>query len=1589
MASQQSVNAAVDAAIVPLNNVLVADLASGEQRFDHWLREQTGDYVTLERVKEFSAALPILGNIIAAVDLCGDIVTLYESRHTHRPAIEQALDWASLGINLIGVLPIPPGTAAARMSLRPTLGIVRQTVKAGSKELGDAIVGVIAAHVTATLMGELQPFVEQAKARLAEILNACADKAEEMLRKLADGLDQIAVRIASGQLTHPGDNLRAARKHASQVSASALVHSPLKTIDNLFGAVQEVGKAALKSEANVMAGAVAGVLPQSATQQVHELAADLRRFIPAVREKLASLSRDDAGTIMYMINILIRALQVYEKKRRAIEATVKRNDPSQAKKQHDGNQVESRSDEAMAQKPPPGCKLCAQGQPAPGTPLSIGFALGEETFTHTDFVLPGVIPVEWARTYRSNFGAHDGQGPIGPRWTTPFHASLEVDGTKLVHHDASGRSVTHPLPAAGKSHYDPVEQITLTRVCADEITLRHGAVITETFRREGARYRLTQVADRSGNAIALGYAGGQLASLVTGAGERIAFTHDEAGRITRIVLLDDKGQPARTLASYRYDEAGDLAGASDENDASWSYGYAHHLVTRYTDRTGRGVNLQWDGTDLDAKAVREWADDGTFDTRLAWHDRLRLTFVTDALGNTTQQYYDINGYPYRVVHADSTEEWFFRDAAKNVTRHVHPDGTEESFTWDERSNLASHTTQDGRTTYYVHDRHDNLTGIQDAEGYRWERYYDSRGNVIETTDPLGHVTKYEYSREGLPTGIIDAKGGKKQIAWRADGQIASFTDCSGKTSTWKYDARGRLIEAKNAAGEATRYGYEAGQLAALIHPDGSQEAFARDAEGRLLTHTDALARQTQYHYTDAGLLAKRVNARGDALEYVWNRLGQITKLRNENRSEYVFGYDEYGRLNAQTDFDGRTTQYYRAPNGQVTHRLCGGVMQSFGYDAMGRLARRRGWQAQSTDRGRVFTEPQGDVHVDEETYAYDGFGRVLQALNGDARVRRTYDALGNLAREEVHMLGGSEARTFVWRHEYDELGVRRATVRPDGHRLDWLTYGSGHVHGLLLDGATVADFTRDDAHRETGRELANGLTQTTAYDEAGRLARQVLQGTGGKVAERRYGFDAAGQLTQIADMRRGETRYAYDPLGRLTRAQGAYGEEKFGFDPASNIRIPTALDEHGIGVLGGKLSAPLLDNLLKEFAGTHYAYDDRGNLSERSHNGERMTFDWDSFDRMVSASDRKMQASYRYDALGRRISKHTQPHVAVSSAAGSGYRDMLRARLKAEHGYGLTVYGWDGDTLACELDCEQRATTHYIYEPGSFTPMMLARGALVMDSADAAEVPDVPDVPDTPQPFTALAYYHCDQIGTPRELTDASGEVAWNAYYQAWGKAHEAISEAARKAGITNPLRFAGQYFDRETGLHYNRHRYYDPGTGRFVSKDPIGLAGGINVYAYAPNPTGWVDPFGLKCGIPFGFKSFGQFKQFGQALQAGLSKAGFPGATSYMQGSATSGVSFSTGQPFDVGRVSDFDVAISHPDLYERAEALGIGKGGRTRPIEMGSDLAKQLGIDDTLQKMSKMSGGRDVNAMIFASPDDVKAKNSNGIRIPGRCGE
>jgi RHS repeat-associated protein len=119
-------------------------------------------------------------------------------------------------------------------------------------------------------------------------------------------------------------------------------------------------------------------------------------------------------------------------------------------------------------------------------------------------------------------------------------------------------------------------------------------------------------------------------------------------------------------------------------------------------------------------------------------------------------------------------------------------------------------------------------------------------------------------------------------------------------------------------------------------------------------------------------------------------------------------------------------------------------------------------------------------------------------------------------------------------------------------------------------------------------------------------------------------------------------------------------------------------------------------------------------------------------------------------------------------------------------------------------------------------------------------------------------WYQCDQVGAPQELTDREGNIVWAADYRVWGETTlrktgtDGSARYSRRRQVEpppvleQPFRFQGQQFDEETGLHYNRYRYYDPGVGRFVSQDPIGLRGGGNLFAYAPNPMGWIDPIGL-----------------------------------------------------------------------------------------------------------------------------------------------
>ena len=1462
-------------AVAPLNTIGVEDIGAGKAKIDVWLRRLTNNYVNLDTLLNVAGSIPIISNIMALIDAVWDIVDMITKK-----LYRDVLQWVSLAINLLGVIPFPPATGAARMSLRPMLHLLKQELAKSAKKvmptIGEAVMNVLITHLNDTIAGTLEKFADEAQGYLNGFLQDCAKKVDEM----AEGLIG-ALKIALGE------------KPLFSPSAGAEKNGYDPQTQSTWGRVWGAVSDAAQGSANyVVATTSQYAMPDIARAKINDAIGSLTDLKGLAKEKIIMLA--DEGLqygIAWMIVILRNALT---KRKAKLAANVSAHKGAEATKPNPGGEHVALATNAPATNDANECKNCPARAKVGG---AISLAMGCETFTHVDFVLAAPLPITWARTYRSNLGAFD-QGSLGARWLTPYSTRVDIaiaakgkrQGKKsFIYHGADGRSHAYPLLAVGQSHRDPIEEVTLTRLSDTLLALDFGKPMPagapsdwrETYElvdtvaaKAGTQgkqhFRLVAQHAGDGTGIGLRYdhviaATGEqvLSDIVSKQGDTTLAhvgtrPHAQNGLIESLWEIKE-GQVVRQLAAYVHDAQDDLVSARDEDGAAWQYTYSHHLVTRYTDRTGRGMNLEYDGTGADAKAVREWSDDGSFALKLEWDKNIRLTYVTDALGGETWYYYDILGYTYRVIHPDQLEEWFYRDDDKNIIRHIHTDGSVDSFVYDAHGNLQSHTRADGGRIHFEHDARHRVTGILDAEGGVWKRDYDDQGHLTEEIDPLGNKTEYAYDKAGRPVRITDAKGGVKTLAYTLAGQLASHTDCSGKTTQWAYDGRGRLTKATDALGQATRYRYSEaaqagtqasashpGQLEEIVHPDNTSEHFVHDAEGRLLAHTDALGRRTSYSYTRAGLVAGRTDAAGRTLKYGWDLLGRLSELHNENGSRYDFRYDPVGRLLEETGFDLKSTQYrYDETSGVLAEVVEAGLRTELEFDPLGRLSERKAGEQ-------------------SERFAYDGNGRLIEATNSDARLQWFYDRAGNLVREHQHYL--DEKHTAVWQHGYDELNQRVTTIRPDGHITQWLTYGSGHVHGLLVDGQDILGFERDDLHREVGREQGNGLTQKLRYDLAGRLLEQQISQTRAGAVDaigirRSYAYDKAGQLTAIGDSRRGNLSYRYDPVGRLLEANSRLGRETFAFDPAGNIGNPADVDANAqaagrittrvavrLDDQGRSMAGRLMDNLLKSYAGTFYSWDERGNLVERARNGETTAFTWDGYNRMRSATTYGRTTTFSYDALGRRIAKRTSDAV--------------------------TLFGWDGDTLAFESTQSTEGqqewawrgdSVHYIHEPGSFVPLLQIRQAHAVELSETTDVKalmagnggryDIEQDPlwngqqqRTPEAFAKeeIAFYQCDHLGTPQELTDHEGRIAWSASYKAWGEAKQAISEAGRRAGFRNPIRFQGQYFDDETGLHYNRYRYYDPVSGRFVSKDPIGLAGGNNLHQYAPNPSEWVDSLGL-----------------------------------------------------------------------------------------------------------------------------------------------
>lgn len=824
-----------------------------------------------------------------------------------------------------------------------------------------------------------------------------------------------------------------------------------------------------------------------------------------------------------------------------------------------------------------------------------------------------------------------------------------------------------------------------------------------------------------------------------------------------------------------------------------------------------------------------------------YDDQQDLVEARDQSGSAEQYQYRNHVIVQRTTHTgvNFLFEWDEHTPAARCQRQWADNGAYDyRFKWQPKRKISYATDGNGNIREYHFNEHGKVVKEVDPEGGITRRLYDAYGHLCSETLPDGQTTYYRYDPLGNVTRITNALNHSTRIRYNAAGLPVLITDALGHQWHRRYNDRGLLAEIREPTGSVWRYEYnDKGQLETLTDPEGGKRRLQWNSQFELLKETDADGRSIEYGYDHWSRINRITDAAGQTTHYEYNRAGRITQITDAQGNTTRFDYNEAGQVTRITDHGERTTEYRYGGFAQIEERIDAsgqrlqyqydnernltglvnekgeryqlkydgnerlieeigfdGRLQQYRYNASGHLIEHRDvnvvTQFQRDPLGRLLRKSNNSGDVAE--FHYDAAGRLLAANNEQAFVRLQYDANGRLLAEHSDNHSSTDLRSHSLQHQYDKRGWRIATSSND-HHIRYQHTPGGQLYGVDHNGKPVIRCEYDQTGR-LSQHTQGSLTSHYDYDPMGRLTRQRANrlSKGDAVIQRDYKYNTAGNLAQIEDLLRGLTQYHYDTNDQLTRAEGAI-QEAFDFDPAGNLLKNNDGEAHYER-----------GNQLRLHGDRHFHYDPRGNLLQEKRGKQQSlqaNYQYNGWNQLITVEKDGFKTHYQYDALGRRIGK-TVTH--------------LKTRQQKK-----TTFCWNGDVLWSETNHTPQGVNsqHYLFEPNSFRPL-----ALIKDNK--------------------IHHYHLDHLGTPQEITDDNGDIVWQAHYKAYGQ----LAGFADKPKISNPLRFQGQYFDSETGLHYNRHRYYDPSVGRFIHQDPVGLLGGMNSYRYAPNPIGWVDPFGLSC---------------------------------------------------------------------------------------------------------------------------------------------
>lgn len=834
--------------------------------------------------------------------------------------------------------------------------------------------------------------------------------------------------------------------------------------------------------------------------------------------------------------------------------------------------------------------------------------------------------------------------------------------------------------------------------------------------------------------------------------------------------------------------------------------------------------------------------------------------------------------------------------------------------------------------YTYNDQHRPLTQT-DAAGQTTTYTYNARGQRTSVTDALGNKTLYHYDANGYLTSITNALGDTRHsLTYDAEGRIASDTDSQGYTRRYQYDALNRITAIQYPDGTRRQFTWKRLDLASVTDREGRTTSYTYDADRKLLTSTDPAGQVTRYGYYRNGELKTLTDPNGNTTTWVRDIEGRVTQKIYADGNGTTFTYDAVSRLASKTDALGQITHYT-----YTVADLLAGISYTdvvnptppvqFTYDpdyrrpstmSDGHGTTAYTYYAPGEMGAGQLKQSKGDDNHDTLQYTYDALGRVAsRTVDGSTETYR-YDALGRLT-SDANALGN-----FTTSYLGD-------TAQPTSTSAEKVPYQVAYQYEENLNDRRLKAILNDTV--QNGRispavdfrftSQADGLILSrTETGQSSSGDRHHHSGWG-----RGWGWgqhwrlpwflgsrhhDLFGWLTHFPFGGHGHhgrghrhRHHDHDRSGGTT-LQYTYDDARrlIGVNDGNRVTYTYDAANNLLGIKGNDNGTQIAVNSLNQIQtrdDTAYQYDADGNLLDDG----RRTYTWDAANRLLTITDKSTGhvSAFAYDGLSRRVSD------TETDADGTAT---------------VTHNLWCARRL-----CERRA------DDGAVTARYFTQGEMQSGT-----------------PY----YYAKDQVGSVVALIDADGNVAGRTTYDAYGN-------ITAQTGVQPGYAYAGLYHHQASGLYLATYRAYDPAVGRWLSRDPAGEFGGLNLYSYASAyPIGFLDPYGL---WDFEFGAGAHIY-----LPFTLGAAGPNASSSWTPGEGLRGASFNgIDGEYVIGSVADAGVNAgiggfsSCPQGKPKSVSIGAGryggiqinyKGGHFDGISVGLGVALSMPVTFTIPLQS-----------------------------------